>query len=139
MESNTTTTTTSEEYTYNGKLNGNILIVGRTGCGKTTFIQQLGKNKLFGADITDAFWVSKIILSSEREDSIRNSFEDQDVHFSYPTDLDEFNYLISNFTQEKSSYSDEDEFLGENLKVNKLIVMEMFQVWQINLKIFQTF
>ena len=124
MESNTTTTTTSEEYTYNGKLNGNILIVGRTGCGKTTFIQQLGKNKLFGADITDAFWVSKIILSSEREDSIRNSFEDQDVHFSYPTDLDEFNYLISNFTQEKSSYSDEDEFLGENLKVNKLIVMD---------------
>ena len=124
MESNTTTTTTSEEYTYNGKLNGNILIVGRTGCGKTTFIQQLGKNKLFGADITDAFWVSKIILSSEREDSIRNSFEDQDVHFSYPTDLDEFNYLISNFTQEKSSYSDEDEFLGEKLKVNKLIVMD---------------
>ena len=98
------------------------------------------KNKLFGAEITDVFWISKIILSSEREDSIRHSFEDQDVHFSYPTDLDEFNYLISNFTQEKSSYSDEDEFLGENLKVNKLIVMEMFQVWQIiNLKIFQTF
>ena len=113
--------------------------MGRTGCGKTIFIQQLGKNELFGAEITDVFWVSKIILSSEREDSIRNSFEDQDVHFSYPTDLDEFNYLISNFTQEKSSYSDEDEFLGENLKVNKLIVMEMFQVWQINLKIFQTF
>ena len=123
MESNTTTTTTSDEYTYNGKLNGNILIVGRTGCGKTTFIQQLWKNKLFGAEITDVFWVSKIILSSEREDSIRNSFEDQHVHFSYPTDLDEFNYLINNFTQEKSSYSDEDEFLGENLKVNKSIVM----------------
>ena len=98
--------------------------MGRTGCGKTIFIQQLRKNELFGAEITDVFWVSKIILSSEREDSIRNSFEDQDVHFSYPTDLDEFNYLISNFTQEKSSYSDEDEFLGEKLKVNKLIVMD---------------
>ena len=60
MESNTTTTTTSEEYTYNGKLNGNILIVGRTGCGKTTFIQQLGKNKLFGADITVLFGFQKL-------------------------------------------------------------------------------
>ena len=105
----------------------------RNGCGKTKFIQHLGKNKLFGAEITDVFRVSKIILSSEREDSIRNSFEDQNVHFSYPTDLDEFNYLISNFTQEKSSYSDEDELLGENLKVNKLIVMND------DLKIFQTF
>ena len=34
-------------YTYDGKLNGNILIVGQTGCGKTTFIQNLSKNKMF--------------------------------------------------------------------------------------------
>ena len=33
---------------YNGKFEGNILIVGKTGCGKTTFVQSLGKNKLFG-------------------------------------------------------------------------------------------
>ena len=53
MESDTTTTTTtSEKYTYDVKFNGNILIVGRTGCCKATFIQQLGKNKLFGAEIT---------------------------------------------------------------------------------------
>ena len=35
-------------YMYNGKLEGNILIVGRGGCGKTAFVQNLGKNKLFG-------------------------------------------------------------------------------------------
>ena len=56
----------NREYTYNRKFEGNILIVGRTGCGKTTFIQELGKNKLFGDDITDVFWVSKIILTKER-------------------------------------------------------------------------
>ena len=66
---------TSHEYTYDGKFNGNILVVGRTGCGKTTFIQHLGKNELFGTDITDVFWVSKIILSSKREDAIRESFK----------------------------------------------------------------
>ena len=97
-------------------------MVGRTGCGKTTFIEKLGKNKLFGSQIKDVFWVSKIVLSSEREEIIRAIFIDQEVHFSYPHDLDDFNYLIENFTQEKSDY--EDSELGENLKINKLIVMD---------------
>ena len=55
------------EYSDDGKFQGNIFVVGRTGCGKTTFIQQLGKNKLFGEEITDVFWVSKISLSKDRE------------------------------------------------------------------------
>ena len=29
-------------YTYDGKFEGNILVVGKTGCGKTTFVQNLG-------------------------------------------------------------------------------------------------
>ena len=116
---------TSHEYTYDGKFNGNILVVGRTGCGKTTFIQHLRKNELFGTDITDVFWVSKIILSSETEDAIGESFENQDIRFNYPNDLDEFNYLLGNFTQEKSDYVDEDdEKIGENLIVSRLIIME---------------
>ena len=83
-----------KEYTYNGQFSGNILVVGRTGCGKTTFIEKLGINKLFGSQTKDVFWVSKIVLSSEREEIIRESFIDQGVHFSYPRDLDDFNYLI---------------------------------------------
>ena len=55
------------------------LIVGRTGCGQTTFIQKLGKNKMFGEEILEIFWVSKINLSEEREESIRASFKDQNV------------------------------------------------------------
>ena len=111
-----------KEYTYNGQFNGNILMVGRTGCGKKTFIQKLGMNNLFGSGITDVFWVSKILLSSEREDQIRDSFIDQKVHFSYPNDLDDFNYLVVNFTQDKSEYADSE--LGENLPINKLIIMD---------------
>ena len=49
-------------YCYNAKFEGNILIVSRTGCGKTTFIQNLGKKKMFGK-IKELIWVLKIPLS----------------------------------------------------------------------------
>ena len=79
---------------------------------------------MFGEEILEVFWVSKINLSEEREESIRASFEDQNVYFHYPSDLEDFNFLISDFTQKKSSYTDENNVLGENLIVNKLIVMD---------------
>ena len=49
------------KYAFDGKFQGNILIVGRSGCGKTTFVQKLGKNELFG-DISTVFWVSNIYV-----------------------------------------------------------------------------
>ena len=112
------------DYTYDRKFDRNILIVVRTGCGKTAFIQNLGKNKMFGEEMLKVFWVSKINLSEEREESIRASFEDQNVYFHYPSDLEDFNFLISDFTQKKSSYTDENNVLRENLIVNKLIVVD---------------
>ena len=98
-----------DEYTYDGKFQGNILIVGRTGCVKTTFIQQLGKNKLFGEEITATFWVSKISLSKDRENFIRESFDEQEVRFSYPQNLYEFDFFRENFMQKKSEYVDNNE------------------------------
>ena len=60
-------------YKYDGKFEGNILIVGRTECGKTTFIQNLSKNKLLG-NIKEAYWISKIELFRGREENIRDHF-----------------------------------------------------------------
>ena len=34
-------------YSFDAKFEGNILAVGRTGCSKMTFVQNLGKNKMF--------------------------------------------------------------------------------------------
>ena len=84
-------------YSYDGQFSGNIMVVGRTGCGKTTFIQNLRRNKMFGREIHTIFWISKIVLSKEREENIRESFADQTVKFTYPKNLDEFNYLINFF------------------------------------------
>ena len=61
-------------------------------------------------------------MTREREDFIRESFEDQEVHFSYPHDLDDFNYLIRNFMQDKSEYIDNE--IGEQLAVTRLIIMD---------------
>ena len=110
-----------KEYSYDGCFNGNILVVGRTGCDKTTFTQRLGANNLFG-DIIDVFWISKIILSSQGEDQIRQSFLNQKVHFSYPEDLDEFNFLLGNFTEKRPINLESEE--GENTLLNKLIIMD---------------
>ena len=53
------------KYCFDAKLEVNILVVGRTGCGKTTFAQNLVKNKIFG-EIKEVFWLSKITLSRDR-------------------------------------------------------------------------
>ena len=45
-------------YSFDAKFEGNILVVGKTGCGKTTFVQNLGKNKMFG-EIKELTWLSK--------------------------------------------------------------------------------
>ena len=81
------------DYTYDEKFEGSILVVARTGCRKTTFVQDLGKNKLFG-DIKEVYWISKIELSAEREDSIKDCFKDQVVDFKYPSSLEDFNNLL---------------------------------------------
>ena len=51
-------------YNYDTKFEGNILVVGRTGCRKRTFVQNLEKNKMFG-NLKEVIWVSKILLSKD--------------------------------------------------------------------------
>ena len=54
---------------YNGEFYGNILVVGRTGCGKTTFLEKLGLNNSFGS-IIKTEWISGIEIDKQREAKI---------------------------------------------------------------------
>ena len=109
------------KYTYDGKFKGNILIVCRTGCGKTTFVQNLGKNKLF-RDVKKVCWISKIELSKDREENIRDCFTDQVVKLDYPNNVEEFDDLLEMYRLRKTEYIEND--LGENRVLDKVIVID---------------
>ena len=61
---------------YNGQFNGNILLVGRTGCGKTTFLEKPAINKFFG-DIVKIEWVSGIEIDTSQEAEIQSCFSNE--------------------------------------------------------------
>ena len=80
-------------YTYYGKFEGDILAVGRTESGKTTSVQNLGKNSLFG-DIREVYWISKIELFSDRENNMRDCCKDQYVDFKCTVNAEDFKDLL---------------------------------------------
>ena len=108
-------------YTCDAKFEGNILVVGRTGCGKMTFVQNLGKNKMFD-DIKELMWISIIPLSTERENNIRDCFLEQKVDLKYPNNVEDFDDLFD-FCQRKKAPSNEN-YIGENKVLDRLIVMD---------------
>ena len=97
------------------------MIVGRTGCGKTIFVQNLGKNKMLG-DVKEVYWILKIELSKDREENIRDCFDNEIVKFDYPNNVEEFDFLLEVYRRQKADYIEND--LGENMVLDKLIVMD---------------
>ena len=54
---------------YDGQFSGNVLVVGKTGCGKTTFLEKIGINKFFG-NIVKTEWIREIEINRKREAKI---------------------------------------------------------------------
>ena len=116
-----------ENSVYDGKFIGNILVLGRTECGKTTFIQNLGINNFFG-DLKIVKWLSGIRLNKKREAEIESNFNCE-VNFAYPNDKEELADKIEEYKLESESEDNEDNFdnvniFGENKKRDKLIVFD---------------
>ena len=109
---------------YNGQFYGNILVVGRTNCSKTTFIEKLGLNNFFG-DIIKTEWISGIDIDKQREAEIQSYFKNEtEVHIAQ--EQDKLDSLIETFKQrshENSSHNVNNSF-GENKKLDRLIIMD---------------
>ena len=110
---------------YNGQFMGNILIVGRTNCGKTTFIEKLGLNNFFG-NIVKTEWVSGIVIDKKREAEIQSYFKNEtEVHIAQ--DQDKLDSLTDTFKQrshENYDNSNVNSSFGENRKMDRLIIMD---------------
>ena len=125
---------------YDGQFGGNILVVGRTGCGKTTFLEKLGINKFFG-NLVKTEWISRIDIDKKREAKIQSCFSNQtEVHIA--KERDELDSLIETFKLRTHDIPDENDvnsLFGENKKMDRLIVMGDISVVADILEKLQTF
>ena len=116
-----------ENYVYNGKFSGNILIVGRTECGKTTFMQKLTLNNFFGK-LKKTEWVSGIEVRKTREAEIETNLSCK-VDFHYPSDEDELSDQLDQFKLESKSNELDNlknvkNIFGEKSVHDRLIVFD---------------
>ena len=116
----------STKYIYDGKFKGNILVLGRTECGKTSFVQKLALYDFFGK-LKNAKWVSGIQLNESREAEIESNFS-CDISFFYPNDVNDLADLIEEFKLEVESETDNENenvtVFGEKINRDRLIVFD---------------
>ena len=74
---------------YNGQFNGNVLVLGKTGCWKATFLEKLGINNFFG-NLVKPEWISGIDNDEKRETKIQPCFSNEtQIHIAkQPDELD---------------------------------------------------
>ena len=111
---------------YNGQFNGNILVVGRSGCGKTTFLEKLALNNFFG-DLVKTEWVSGKEIDKKREAEIQSCFKNQITMYT-ALNKSELDILIDKFKliaeQENDNVNLSNSF-GEKKKLDRLIVLDI--------------
>ena len=118
----------TSKYIYDGKFRGNILVLGRTECGKTSFVQKLALYDFFGK-LKNAKWVSGIHLNESREAEIESNFS-CDISFFYPNDINELADLIEEFKLEVETEKNEKNesenvtIFGEIINRDRLIVFD---------------
>ena len=110
---------------YDGQFRGNILVVGKTGCGKTHFLQKLAVNKFFGKLIKTE-WVSGIDINKRREAEIQSCFDNEVEFHKNINEPDELVDLIEKFKLRTSDLIDNinDSVFGEKISMDHLIVMD---------------
>ena len=117
----------TSKYIYDGRFKGNILVLGRTECGKTSFVQKLALHDFFGT-LKNAKWISGIKLNESREAEIESNFSCQ-TSFHYPNDVNELADLLEEFkleveTEKHDKQNNNVSIFGEVIDRDRLIVFD---------------
>ena len=89
---------------YDEKLSENILVLGSSGSGKMSRVQEIATNSMFGK-LEGVYWVSGVKLSKNREIEIESCFEPK-VDFSYPSNEYDLNKIFNDL---KNIYGEKEE------------------------------
>ena len=124
--------------TYDGKISGNILVLGSTAGGKATFVQEFACNSMFGK-LEGIHWISQVGLSKQREAEIGSCFEPK-VGFHQSQDeydlkktLTDLENLYKERVEKNKIAQSEGSGIGEHVERDSLIVLDDVSGWQINL------
>ena len=105
---------------YDGQFGGNILVVGKTDCGKTYFVQKLSLNNFFGK-LKKTEWVSGIELSESKEAEIQSCFN-HNIKFHSATDTEELKTLIETFKLRAHDLVEKEENVNNSIYREKKIM-----------------
>ena len=109
---------------YDGQFRGNVLVVGKTGFGKTTFLEKLGINNFFG-NFVKTEWISGIDNDEKRETNIQSCFSNEtEIHIA--KESDELDLLLESFKFRIHDIPDDNvnPLFGKNKKMDRIIVMD---------------
>ena len=114
---------------YDGTISGNVLVFGSTASGKTTLVQEMACNSMFGK-LESVHWISKVELSKQREAEIDSCFVSK-VDFLNPQE--EYD-LKKTFSDHENPYREKIEKrgiianqgngMGEYVERDNLIVLD---------------
>ena len=108
---------------YDGRFHGNILVVGKTGCGKTYFLQKLGLNKFFGKLIKIEL-VTSIEIDGQRAET-QSCFSNK-VEFHLASEPNKLVSLIEKFKLRTRDITNNESnsVFGEKISMDRLLVMD---------------
>ena len=121
--------TDPQTSSYDGTISGNVLVLGSTATGKTTLVQELARNSMFGK-LESVRWISKVELSKQREDEIDSCFVPM-VDFLNPQDQYDLKKTFSdleNLYREKIEKrriaANKGNGMSEHVETDSLIVLD---------------
>ena len=120
----------SQDASYDAKFSGNMMLVGSTRTGKTSYLQEILLNGLIPNSVKKLYWISGIYLSENRKEELKSNFPHLRTKFTHVPDSESFDKVLDNLKhlseneEESESDSDSDE-TKKKLRLKMILKMKL--------------